>query len=296
MTNNQEWHDWRSQGIGASDAAIVLKMFPFGKTPYMLWEDKVSGTKQLTNKAMEHGNTTEPRAMEWTKSQLGVELIGQKRVEHPSMPWMRATLDGMDSKNRFIVEIKCPYNLDNHQKVKESGRVPDIYWPQVQHQLGVTQLNHMYFVSYNHKDPDDSIVIEVERDESFLENLIREEYAFFQYVVDRIPPPLTDLDYKNRDGAWIEIAKERMAIREMMSELKGKDEKLQKLLIEESEGMSSRGGDYTFTKYISKGRIDYCAALSHYVEVLRANFPDLELPSEELEIFRKDPVTSWKLT
>lgn len=294
--NNQEWHDWRAQGIGASDAAVVLKMFPFGKTPHMLWEEKVSPTKQFTNKAMEHGNRNEPRAMEWAKSKIGVELIGQKRVQHPDMPWMRATLDGMSEKGGMIVEIKCPFNLDNHARVKESGKVPDIYVPQLQHQLGVTQLNHMYFLSFNHLDPDDSVLIDVKRDESFIENLIKEEYAFFQYVVDRIPPPLTEKDYASRDDEWISIAERRMQIRDSMKELKKKDEELQKLLIEKSENVSSRGGIYTFSKQVSKGSIDYSAALSHYVEELRANFPDLELPSEELEIFRRDPITKWVLT
>ena len=52
---------------------------------------------------------------------------------------MRASLDGI-SMDQEILEIKCPYKpnrLDSdHQKTKE-GKIPEKYWPQLQHQLEV---------------------------------------------------------------------------------------------------------------------------------------------------------------
>ena len=294
--DKQEWHAWRAQGIGASDAAVVLKQFPFGKTPHMLWEEKVMGTVQASNKAMDHGNRHEERALLWAQKQLGVELVTQQRATHPSMPWMRATLDAVNDEKRILIEAKCPYNLENHYKVKASGKAPDIYFPQLQHQMKVKEWDNGIFFSYNWENEDDSILIEVKIDPDYVDNLVREEYAFFQYVVDRVPPPLTDLDYKKRGPDWIATAQQRIDIRNAMKDLKKKDEELQKRLIELSEETSSEGGGFRFTKYVSKGSIDYGAAISHLIEELQVNFPEMQFPSDHLEIFRKDPTTSWKLT
>jgi putative phage-type endonuclease len=295
----QEWHEWRSQGIGASDAAVIMKKFPYGKTPLNLWEEKIGGSSTFTNKAMEHGNKMEPRALKWAQDQLGIELIGQNRSEHPQMPWMRATLDGVNFEKRIMVEIKCPYNLENHYKVKKTQEVPEIYFPQLQHQIKVEEerVDKGYLLSFNHKDENDSILIEVKRDNQYIEKLVDEEYEFFQHVVNRTPPPLTDLDYDKKGEDWIKVAKERKELKDLMSHLEKKDKELYKSLIDLSGGKNSSGAQFKFTKIIEKGRVDYDAAIEHYVNTLRALCAGIvELPSIDLDSFRKSPVVKWRLT
>lgn len=293
---NQDWHEWRSQGIGASDAGVIHNKYHFKKTPYMLWEEKLGYRIPFNNKAMRHGNDMEPRALRWTEAQFGMTLISQQRAQHAKMPWMRATLDGIDERNEFMVEIKCAYNLENHYKVKKTKTVPDIYLPQVQHQMKVKEMDKMYFVSYNHQDEKDSIILEVLRDNKYIDRLVDEEYEFFQYVVNRTPPPLTDKDYEIQGEEWIKIAKERKELKELISHLEKKDRDLYEALIELSGNENSSGGEFKFTKIIEKGRIDYNSAIAHYTQILRDLCAGIEIPSIDLESFRKDPIVKWRLS
>lgn len=292
----QDWHEWRAAGIGASDAAVIMKKFPFGKTPNMLWEEKVNMIRTYETPAMSHGKLMEPKARVWFENKIGISLQGDVRVEHPKMNWMRATLDGLDESKKIMVEIKSPYNIENHEKTKSCGKVPDIYFDQVQHQMKVMELDNMYFVSYNHKNEEDSIILEVKRDDEYIERLVNEEYEFFQKVVNLTPPELTRLDYKERGEDWIKIAKERIFIREQMSVLTKKDKELYKSLIETSEGVSSWGENMHFTKYSEKGRVDYDAAINDFMTTLNTMFPNVKLPSIDFDCFRKDPIIKWKLT
>ena len=45
---HEEWLKWRSEGLGSSDAPIIMLTFPFGKTPYMLWEEKILKTEKAS--------------------------------------------------------------------------------------------------------------------------------------------------------------------------------------------------------------------------------------------------------
>ena len=190
----QDWHEWRSEGIGASDAAVIMKKFPFGKTPRMLWKEKVNCLITPETPAMSHGKLMEPKARAWFENKMGISVKGDVRVEHPNMRWMRATLDGIDESKKIMVEIKCPYNVANHKRVKKTSEVPDIYFDQLQHQMKVTELDAMWFLSYNHLDEEDSIILEVFRRNSYIDILVEEELLFFNNMINLIPPELTKFD------------------------------------------------------------------------------------------------------
>ena len=51
-----DWLKWRQGGIGGSDAGVVLKRFPFGKTPRMLYREKIAeNPAQFETEAMDYG-------------------------------------------------------------------------------------------------------------------------------------------------------------------------------------------------------------------------------------------------
>ena len=93
------------------------------------------------------------------------------------------------------------------------------------------------------------------------------------------------------------MAKERREIKELISHLEKKDKELYKSLIELSGGKNSSGAEFKFTKIIEKGRVDYDAAITHYVNTLRDLCAGIiELPSIDLDSFRKSPIVKWRLT
>ena len=57
--SHEEWLKKRGRGIGGSDAACFMDLNPW-KTLNQLWHDKKFGSQQITNDAIEYGNTAEP--------------------------------------------------------------------------------------------------------------------------------------------------------------------------------------------------------------------------------------------
>lgn len=89
------------------------------------------------------------------------------------------------------------------------------------------------------------------------------------------------MNFVIRDQSWIELARHAYDIQQKRKEL----EKVEKQLLEElkvkSEHKPSKGGDFVFEVNYRKGSVDYRA------------IP--ELHGVNLELYRKEEVTSWKL-
>lgn len=124
--DQQQWHEWRRQGIGASDAPVIMDVCPY-KTKAKLLEEKRTGIVQEETDRMRYGKEMEPFALDYFMSETGILLESQKCIEHPEYPWMRATLDGVSEEDNLILEIKSCTKLYNS--------IPDHHYPQIQHQI-----------------------------------------------------------------------------------------------------------------------------------------------------------------
>lgn len=277
--NLKEWHKWRSEGIGSSDAAVIMKKFPYGKTPYQLWEERIENKIWEGNVATQHGKDMEPVALKWLEGQIGVSLFSNVPREHNELNWMRATFDGLDLEEKVAAEIKCPFNFDNFQKVKLSREVPEIYYPQLQHQIKVRELNGIYFVCFYE---DDGVILEVERDNKYIEKMVKEEEEFWNCLRTKTPPPLTEKDYVELDPLGIEIARQLASAQHIRKQAEKEEEELKKSLISHVQEKSAKGGGVTLTKIVQKGSVDYKL------------IP--ELKGIDLEPFRKKPFTKWLVT
>lgn len=148
---SDDWLNWRTSGLGASDAAAVLGLSPW-TTPLQLWKQKraalagrgTPGEKRYSS-AMARGHLLEPDARQLVEELLGVRADPVCCV-HPSYDYLKASLDGLID-DRTIVEIKCP-NSEAHAKAL-AGTVPDYYYPQLVHQSLVTGLADCWYVSYS---------------------------------------------------------------------------------------------------------------------------------------------------
>lgn len=187
------WHEWRKAGLGSSDAAVVLGISPW-KTRYQLWLEKTSQEEavNIDNYAMARGRRLEPVARAFYEEYLNEKIpCPPAYFVHPTMPHLRASLDGWCPETQTILEIKAPGSYD-HEKAR-LGQVPEKYLPQLQHLLLVNpEAKRVHYLSW--KDENDYILLTVERDPLHQARLLFELDAFWVLVQKGIPPELSCRD------------------------------------------------------------------------------------------------------
>lgn len=178
------WQQWRQAGIGASDAPIILGVSPF-KTAHELWQEKTGRKPPFAgNWATRRGIRMEPLARTHYEAVTGLTVQPHCR-QHPDLLWMRASLDGITFDGDIILEIKCPGKKDHASALED--RVPEKYWPQIQHQLAVTGARVCHYWSFDGKK---GALVAVSPDRAYIEELVERERAFWDCVLeDREPQP-----------------------------------------------------------------------------------------------------------
>jgi putative phage-type endonuclease len=230
---SDNWHKWRAQGIGGSDAPIIMNVSPW-KTAFVLWEEKTGRVvkEQGGNFATERGNRLEPIARAKYELEYDFEM-GAATCQHETLPYMRASMDGWNPKLKRGLEIKCPGKPD-HEKAR-AGEIPEKYWPQLQHQFIVTGAEVIDYYSYwMGKDvPDhmgEGIRIEVKPDFEYIKTYLKVAAEFWRCVTENVPPGMSEDDFKKnrliiaRKSAeeWKRLAKERESLQTQINEVESK--------------------------------------------------------------------------
>lgn len=191
--NTEEWLKWRSNGIGASDAPIILGLSKF-KTPLQLWEEKTGLVEPVDceNFAMQRGSAMEKTARDFYKQDSGIFDSEPVCATHPFEPFLRASLDGWSESKQIIAELKCLGDSDNHKNAAE-GLIPPEYMAQVQYQLYVKKAIQAHYYSFNGISGN---LVNVYNDVKFQNEIIEEVRHFWHLVQKKIAPPFSDRDYK----------------------------------------------------------------------------------------------------
>lgn len=192
-----EWHEWRRKGIGASEASAIMGKCPYA-TPYSVFMDKTGRAKVF------EGNFATIRGSELeAKIRSRYELLTMETMEpacavHPKYEILRASLDGLRSDGKLILEIKVA-SAETIEMAK-NGLVPDHYMIQVQMQLLVTGADQCHFFVFNEKLGDHALV-EVAPDLKLQADIVLKVLNFWhRYIVTDVAPPLTDRDLKIVDN------------------------------------------------------------------------------------------------
>jgi len=192
------WHEFRSKGIGASEAPAVLGECDF-KTPLQLWELKTGRReREKTNFAMQRGTNAEPKIRALYELRTGIDAQPALGI-HADHPFMRASFDGLNADENIVIEFKYPSAI-KHSKAK-AGEVPLTYKAQLQHQLFVSGAKRCDYVSYDGKD---IVIVPVLPDYPYMEKLFKACQKFWKLVETDTPPEASDKDYKvikNKDLA-----------------------------------------------------------------------------------------------
>lgn len=277
VQNTEEWLEIRRSKIGASDAPIIMGISPW-KTPYQLWEEKLQLTAPSQKRSyMQRGLDLEEKARECFEKQTGLIVFPQV-IYHPEHEWMMASLDGIDFAHKNIVEIKCPGREDHAQAL--NGKVPEKYFPQLQHQMEVAGVDESWYFSF---DGVDGKYIKVYRDDKYVSKLVAKEQEFWGCMQNLEAPKMTERDFVEKDDElWNVAAESWRSCSYQLQVLKAKEEELRETLIALSGRSNAKGAGIRLSRVVRRGAVDYKA------------IP--ELHGVDLDKYRKSPIESWRLT
>ncbi len=274
VQGTQEWLELRKTKITATDSCVIMGSSHW-KTKIQLYNEKISDENNtFMNDAMKRGLELEPIARSLFTIQTGIEVEPKVVIKD----WAMASLDGISECGKHVVEIKCPGEKDHATALK--GKVPEHYYPQLQHQMWVCDVEKMYYFSF---DGADGVIVEVVRDPFYLEKMIAEEYKFFMCIQNKTPPAPEESDYIERnDSLWEECVSNWMEVSSQIKELEKQEEEFRKQLIFLSGESNTKGSGISLCKVERKGVINYSK-----IECLK---------SMDLEPYRNASSSSWRIT
>lgn len=272
-----EWIEWRRCHIGASDVAKIMGLSEYA-TPYQVWLSKMGlDTPVAQTWAQAEGHRRE-EAARLAFEQLTGHVVFPDTVEHATVPYLCASLDGISIDRSVAVELK--WNGAERHAMAKSGTVPPDHMIQVQAQLEVTGLQSMYYFSMGQLD---NCCIFVSRDDSMIGEILKSCATFWDCVTSGNPPMFTDKDVCEReDKKWTEVASEYVFTQNQITLAEEKLAGLKQRLLDLAKDTNCVGGGVKLTRSIRTGSVDYSA------------IP--ELKNVDLQLYRKKPTVSWRIT
>lgn len=259
-----EWLIWRQNGIGASEAAIVMGTSPW-LTAYTLFRQKLGLEPPMKpHYWTERGKRLEPlarKAYEKETREIMVPMIG----ESGAYPFIRASFDGLSFSSNQPLEIKCP--ADEAHRMALAGVVPAYYYDQVQQQLFVSEADMAHYYSF---DGNTGKLLEVRRDQARIDAIVEADIRFWERVQ---AGAWSSDDWTAAAETWVLINKE-------MEALKEREENARAALVSllSADEKKREGGGVIVTRVSRKGSVDYDAMLAA---------KGVTVTDEEKEQFRK---------
>ena len=184
----EEWLDYRREGIGGSEAAIIVGLNRFG-SPLQLWADKMGLRKELEEtEVMRQGSDLEEYvARRWVEA-TGKKVRRRNYIfRNTDYPHSIADIDREVIGENAGLECKTTslYNKSDF----ENGEIPPTYYVQCQHYMAVMGYDRMYLAvlvlskAFYH--------FCIERDNSEIAALMEKEAAWWEEYVtgDSVPEP-----------------------------------------------------------------------------------------------------------
>jgi putative phage-type endonuclease len=276
--NSPDWTDWRRGGLGSSDAPVVM-----GDSRWMtrrtLWEIKTQHSNQADRDglALRRGRGLEAAARAAYEAHTA-EIMEPHCVSHDHLPWMRASLDGLNLDGSLVLEIKCPLSSRYHSLAVE-GQIPTHCYAQLQHQLEVARARELHYWSFDGRR---GALVKVFPDEGYIERLVRTESDFWRSVTEKRWPELCLREQDlSGDPNWFKAAQRYTQVRHRLDELVAQEQALRNTLLGLSDATRTFGAGLELIRSSRKGAVDYAA------------IPELE--GVDLERYRKGAVEVVKI-
>jgi putative phage-type endonuclease len=270
--NTPEWHRWRLQGIGASDAPVIMGDAAF-KTARMLWSIKTGRAGEgAPGLAARRGHQLERLALLTYERQMGIQMEPVCLV-HDQLEWMRASVDGLSFDGSTVLEIKCPMS-QRDRLTAQQGRVPTHHYAQLQHELEVSRATEIHYWSFDGRM---GVLVRINPDREYVKRLIDAEASFWQRVIENCwPEPMGDELDLSTDSKWRQVAFGYREARARLEAAAAEERKLRELLKAMANARRTYGCGVEVLKSSRTGPVDYSA------------IPQLR--GVNLENYRKPPV------
>lgn len=188
-----EWLEWRKTGITATDISVIIRSNPYS-TPLKLWKEKRGlVAPPSVNKAMQHGIDSEPKAREWINKTFDLK-IKPICVQSIDEPCFIASLDGYDSKEKVLVEIKAPTTSNSLDSLKNE-HIP-LYWQtQIQWQMMLTKPQSAFLGAWDFRI-NECQMLYVHPDLEYQQTLKKAALVFMEHLKNGTKPPSTEHVYQ----------------------------------------------------------------------------------------------------
>lgn len=193
-----EWLSCRRQGIGGSDAAVIVGLSRFG-SPLRLWADKrgLGGEAEETEVMRQGTDFEEYVARRWAEATGKKVRRRNYMFRNTDYPFAIADVDREVVGENAGLECKTTsvYNKSDF----ENGEIPPAYYVQCQHYMAVMGYDRMYLAVLVLSRAFYHFVIE--RDDAEIAALMEQEKGWWaEYIEgDSVPDP----DGSEEDGAFI---------------------------------------------------------------------------------------------
>lgn len=274
------WHEFRKDKIGASDAPAIMGVSPW-MSIYDKWMEKC-GLLEVKEPTfyMQRGIRLESKAREKFIEMSGIEVFPTV-IQCNEDPWLIASLDGLSADGKVCVELKCPGEKDHN--IALQGKIPEKYYPQLQHILLITNLEGIWYFSY-HADIECKSIY-VERNYTYICKLEQKEKEFYDCMMQRIPPECRETRTLQMDNELWEAQVHRYIEAKCKKEFwETEMQRAKECMVDLSGGSEAQGMGIKLSKITRKGAIDWQRVCDFH-----------RIAECEYEKFRKPDTEYWTI-
>jgi putative phage-type endonuclease len=192
------WLEARRLRIQASDTAAIFGVGYADQSPVTIWESKVNPVADDDRgeaRYLKIGKLMEPALRAIFSDETGMPCVptGEFTIyTHPYISWLGATLDAATLHDEYglcPVELKNVSNF-NRDEWQDDEHPPLKFAVQVQHQLAVTGATHGFLLGL--VGGNQPVVKVIERDERFIDAMLKRLEEFWGYVQRNELPPVDE--------------------------------------------------------------------------------------------------------
>jgi len=183
-----EWFKQRENKLTSSDAATALGINPYQKSHEVLFKKCGHDLNPFVgNVATLHGQKYEDEAIQKYCKITGQVNYNYGLIAHEDVYnnkdyyWLAGSPDGIaisktdPNSKPILLEVKCPY-----RRVIKHGQIPEYYFPQVQLNMFICDLEIADFIEY--RPPNEINIVRVNRDDVWLEENLKKLEKFWKEI------------------------------------------------------------------------------------------------------------------
>ena len=291
VKDREQWLSWRRTHLTATDTSKIMGLSHWG-TPLDVYNDKMGlSPEKPMNAAMKAGVENEPIARKLMSKEYGFEFEAGC-FESGDLAYSGASLDAITKDGKKGGEIKCVGAKTFGNAL--IGEIDESYRVQCQKQMYIADLQEwiLYFMLVDpnaQPEEQNTIGILIERDDKFIKKMLTAEKNFwFNHILPKIPPPLTNKDFIQNDNTFEnQLALKWSKMKAECDSMEKACKELERQLKELAEGFSVYypTAKVRLAQISRRGTVDWVSVCKEW-----------KINEKELEKFRKESSQYVKIT